>query len=198
MESEKKAAAVSRRNMAVGPWGGGGGSPWVDRSYSGVREIKLVYTSCIDSIQVLYDMNWKPFQAEKHGGNGGHQTAIVKLRYPKEFLTAVSGHYGPVVHGGGPVIRSLTLKTNQRSFGPFGVEEGTPFSFSIEGGSIVGFKGRAGWFLDAIGFRLRYPRSSSSLLGRVKQRLATMATKQLSSKNGDQQKSPTKGYKTAV
>ncbi|MQM16276.1 hypothetical protein Taro_049233 [Colocasia esculenta] len=174
-----KAVAVSRRNMAVGPWGGNGGSPWDDGSYSGVREIKLIYANGIDSIQVLYDKNGKPFQAEKRGGDGGHQTAIVKLKFPEEVLTAVSGHYGPVVHGGGPVIRSLTLKTNQGSFGPFGVEEGTPFSFPIEGGFIVGFKGRSGWFLDAIGFRVSYPRSSPRLLGRVLQRLGTLATMRL-------------------
>ncbi|KAL0397013.1 UNVERIFIED_CONTAM: Jacalin-related lectin 19 [Sesamum calycinum] len=76
-----------------------------------------------------------------------------KLQFP-EFLTTVTGHCSPVVYGGSPVIRSLTFKSNRRTFGPFGVEEGVPFSFPMEGGKIVGFKGRAGWYLDAIGFHI--------------------------------------------
>lgn len=52
------------------------------------------------------------------------------------------------------MIRSLTFKSNQRTFGPYGVEEGTPFTFSVEGGRIAGVSGRCGWYLDSIGFRL--------------------------------------------
>ncbi|XWS12037.1 hypothetical protein CRYUN_Cryun37aG0056100 [Craigia yunnanensis] len=93
------------------------------------------------------------------GGNGGavwdYETYHgIKLKLPEEFLISVSGHYCPVVHGTSPVIRSLTFKSNQRTFGPYGVEEGTPFTFSMEGGRIAGFNGRSGWFLDSIGFRL--------------------------------------------
>ncbi|XP_008806712.2 jacalin-related lectin 19 isoform X2 [Phoenix dactylifera] len=146
-----KKVAGSSKTVKVGPWGGHGGSPWDDGSYSGVREIYLVYDRCIDSIRVLYDKNGKPVLAEKHGGVGGNLTVQVKLHYPEEFLTSVSGHYSPVVHSGSPVIRSLTFKSNQRAFGPFGVEEGTPFTFPMDGGMIVGFSGRSGWYLDAIG-----------------------------------------------
>ena len=78
----------------------------------------------------------------------------IKLKYPEEYLASVSGIYCPVVYGGSPVIRSLTLKTNKRIFGPYGIEEGTPFSFPIDGGHIVGFRGKNGWYLDAIGFRI--------------------------------------------
>lgn len=66
-------------------------------------------------------------------------------------MISISGYISPVVHGGSPVIRSLTFKSNRRTFGPYGVEEGTPFSLPIEGGKIVGFKGRSGWYLDSIG-----------------------------------------------
>jgi hypothetical protein len=138
----------------LGPWGGNGGTSWDDGTYHGVREIMLVYDRCIDSIRVVYDKNGKPVTAEKHGGIGGNQTAEIKLQCPEEFLVTVSGHYCPVVHGGGPVIRSLAFKSNRRTFGPYGVEEGTPFTFSMDGGIIVGLTGRSGWHLDAIGFRL--------------------------------------------
>jgi hypothetical protein len=63
----------------------------------------------------------------------------------------VSGHYAPIAHGGSPVIRSLAFRTNLRAYGPFGAAEGTPFSFPVVGGVIVGFYGRSGWQLDAVG-----------------------------------------------
>ncbi|KAJ9568402.1 hypothetical protein OSB04_004368 [Centaurea solstitialis] len=148
------------KTIRLGPWGGNGGNYWDDGAHSGgVREITIVYGSCIDSIRVTYDEYGKPFSAEKHGGVGGSKSAQIKLRFPEEVLISVSGHYCPVVYGGSPVIRSLTLKTNQRTFGPFGVEEGTPFNFSTDGGLVVGFYGRGGWFLDSIGFYISWPKT---------------------------------------
>ncbi|OMO66382.1 Mannose-binding lectin [Corchorus olitorius] len=147
-------SSKKKMSVVVGPWGGNGGAAWDDGTYHGVREIGLVYDRCIDSIRVTYDKNGKPVTAEKHGGVGGTMMAEIKLKFPEEFLISVSGHFCPVVHGGSPVIRSLTFKSNQRTFGPYGVEEGTPFSFSVEGARIAGFNGRSGWYLDSIGFRL--------------------------------------------
>ncbi|KAM7255724.1 hypothetical protein ACFE04_008622 [Oxalis oulophora] len=140
--------------IVVGTRGGDGGTIWDDGVYHGVREIKLIYGSCIDSIQVVYDKNGKPITAPKHGGIGGSYTAEIKLQFPEEYLLSVSGHHSAVVYGGSPVIRSLTFKSNKRTFGPFGVEEGIPFTFSIDEGQIVGLKGRGGWYLDAIGFHM--------------------------------------------
>ncbi|XP_020223990.1 jacalin-related lectin 19 [Cajanus cajan] len=174
-----------KKSVTVGTWGGNGGNSWDDGSFTGVREVKLVYDHCIDSIQVVYDRNGKAFTGEKHGGVGGNKTAEIKLQFPDEFLTSVSGHYCPVVGGGSPVIRSLTLKSNRRTFGPYGVEEGTPFSFSIDGGYVVGFKGRSDWYLDAIAFTLCSPRSKS-LFQKVQKglyRLASTAPKSSSSKD---------------
>lgn len=61
----------------MGPWGGNRGNYWDDGVHSGIREIILMYSSCIDSIRVTYDNNGKPFRAEKHGGMGGTQSAHV-------------------------------------------------------------------------------------------------------------------------
>lgn len=47
------------------------------------------------------------------------------------------------------MVRSLTLQSNRKAYGPYGVEEGT--CFSMNRGKIVGFHGRSGWYLDAIG-----------------------------------------------
>ena len=48
-------------------------------------------------------------------------------------------------------VRSLELITNWRSYGPYGKEEGTPFELSAFDGKIVGFYGRSGEYLNAIG-----------------------------------------------
>lgn len=76
-DSQKKFG--KRKAIEVGPWGGNGGSTFDDGTFNGVREITLVYDSCIDSIRVEYDKHGKPISAEKHGGNGGNYTAEVSI-----------------------------------------------------------------------------------------------------------------------
>ncbi|XP_048130001.1 jacalin-related lectin 19 isoform X2 [Rhodamnia argentea] len=188
-EGKENRSEKKKKGIEVGPWGGNGGTSWDDGSYHGVREITLVFGHCIDSIRVMYDKNGKPVAGEKHGGVGGNQTAEIKLQFPDEYLVSVSGYYCPVVHGGSPVIRSLAFKSNKRSFGPFGMEHGTPFFFPVDGGRIVGFKGRSGWYLDSIGFHVSQAQPAK-LLQRVHKtfrRLASTAvSKPLStSKDGE-------------
>lgn len=79
------------------------------------------------------------------------------LDYPYEYLISISGYFGYIGHLGiaADVIRSLTLQTNRKTHGPFGMEEGTKFSFPIMGAKIVGLHGRCGWFLDAIGLYIQ-------------------------------------------
>ncbi|KAI4325326.1 hypothetical protein MLD38_030737 [Melastoma candidum] len=163
MESNREKGNGKQKIVEVGLWGGHGGSSWDDGYYDGVREIAIAFGHCIDSIQVVYDKNGKAIVAEKHGGVGGSHTAEIKLQWPDEYITCVSGHYCPVVLGGSPVIRSITIRSNKRTFGPFGVEEGMPFIFPLEGLRIVGLKGRGGWFLDAIGFHVTRARPTKML-----------------------------------
>ncbi|EXB51027.1 hypothetical protein L484_023729 [Morus notabilis] len=134
-----------------------------------------------NSRNLIYDLNGQPFTGPKHPGNepsyatvkisgkgdrdvpGGFVDAThnlshrgITLEFPYEFLVSVSGHTSvlPRLATGKDVIRSLTFKTNKKTYGPYGDEEGTPFSLPIENGLIVGFKGRSGFVLDAIGFYL--------------------------------------------
>lgn len=53
------------------------------------------------------------------------------------------------------VIRSLTLESNTKTYGPFGMEDGTKFSFPIMEAKIVGFHGSSGWFINAIGIYVK-------------------------------------------
>lgn len=75
---------------------------------------------------------------------------------PFEHLRGIKGTYGNYI--GKFVVNSLSFITNaEKIYGPYGREAGgTPFSLVIkEGGAIVGFHGRAGSFLDAIGVYLQ-------------------------------------------
>lgn len=64
------------------------------------------------------------------------------------------GYYGSLKGWGPALIKSLTLVSNKRTYGPYGTEEGTYFSLPMIGGKIVGFHGKGGWYLDAIGVHL--------------------------------------------
>lgn len=75
----------------------------------------------------------------------------VKLDFPDEYLTMIRGHYGSFVSFDQVFVRSLTFMSNKRKYGPYGVELGTVFSFPMTEGKIVGFHGRSGLYLDAIG-----------------------------------------------
>ncbi|KAJ0709632.1 putative jacalin-like lectin domain-containing protein [Helianthus annuus] len=156
-------------SIQLEPWGGNVGNYWDDGVHGGVREITLVYGTCIDSIRVTYDNDDKSFRAMKHGGMGGTKSAQIKLKFPEEILMGVSGNFCPMVYGGFPVIQSLSFKSNRRTFGPFGMEQGTPFKFFTNGGHIVSFYGRSGWVLDSIGFRLSTHKPS--LLRRIQMRI---------------------------
>ncbi|ERN01274.1 jacalin-related lectin 3 isoform X1 [Amborella trichopoda] len=145
----------SKKAVSVGPWGGQGGSPWDDGVHTGVKQIVIVHGGAIDSLRFEYDKKGQSVWSEKHGGNGGCKTDKVKLEYPEEVLTWLSGHYGPMSSGCPTIIRSLTFQTNLKKYGPFGVQQGTHFSFTMSGGKVVGFHGRSGWHLDSIGLHLK-------------------------------------------
>ena len=68
---------------------------------------------------------------------------------PDEYLTGMKGHVGEF--GGSFLVGALTLVGNRRSFGPYGTRKGPPFELPAVGGRIVGFHGRSGGLIDALG-----------------------------------------------
>ncbi|KAL1322781.1 hypothetical protein HN51_067781 [Arachis hypogaea] len=168
---------MEEKVFTIGPWGGNGGERWDDGCFSGVREIHVEHRDYIMSLTLVYDNHGKRFKATKHGGSNPKLKAKkekIKLKYPGEFLVGISGHYFPLQarDGGNPYIRSLKFISNksildpkkkrgainfvQETYGPYGVEEGTPFDFAMKDLEIVGFHGRSGWYLDSIGIHLRH------------------------------------------
>lgn len=63
----------------------------------------------------------------------------IKLDYPYEYLTSISGYTGEV--SGKVRVRSPTFQSNKRKYGPFGPEIGMHFPAQWKGGKIVGFYG---------------------------------------------------------
>lgn len=81
----------------------------------------------------------------------------INLDYPDEFLTSVSGHYNQPRRSTCS-FNSITFKSNKKSYGPYGYENGKHFSIEVPGYKIVGFHGRTGRvfeFLIAIGGHLK-------------------------------------------
>jgi hypothetical protein len=79
-------------------------------------------------------------------------TSEINFRPLLQFITEVYGTINPFGPAPAGVVKSLTITTNMERYGPFGEVEGAPFRIPVQdNGSIVGFFGRAGWYLDAFG-----------------------------------------------
>lgn len=139
--------------VPAGLWGGQGGNPWDDGVYSGVRQIIVGFGAAIDSIRIEYIRNGQSVWSARHGGAGG-KIETIRLDYPNEMLMSISGHFGEFSPSKPTAVKSLNFHTNRRRYGPFGDERGTYFSTPLTGCKVLGFQGRSGWYLDAIGVHL--------------------------------------------
>lgn len=81
----------------------------------------------------------------------------IKFDYPNEILASVCGYHGSLTgdETKGGVINSLTFYTNKGKYGPYGEETGAFFTSTNAEGKIVGFHGRSGVYLNAIGVHLQ-------------------------------------------
>lgn len=168
-----------------GPWGGEGGRPWDDGVFSGIKQIFITRGQAITSIQVEYDRNGQSVWSTKHGAGGGEATHkvidvgilifhVLRLRYlpltllmlcsfqvpfayPNEVLNCICGYYSSINRDERPkVITSLTFYTTRGKYGPYGEEIGTFFTSTTTEGKVVGFHGRSGLYLDAIGVHMQH------------------------------------------
>ncbi|XP_024972819.1 jacalin-related lectin 3-like [Cynara cardunculus var. scolymus] len=139
--------------ISLGPWGGPKGKIWNFMPQGFIKKISIKHGGVIDSIK---------FQSESasfFGGKGGNQTDRICIDYPDEYLVSING----TVYGGFDVVMSLCFVTNKNRYGPYGSDTGTRFSYNGKGGIIVGFHGRVGKYLDAVGI---YVMPKSFVLGR--------------------------------
>jgi hypothetical protein len=128
--------------------GGGGGSPFTDKDVAqGARisEIRVRAGDRIDGIQAVYTLsNGSVIEGSWHGGQGGR---LASFRLDSdEYIVALSGRAGEQ-------IDSLAIITNKRSSAVFGGRGGSrDYRIGVPSGyRAIGFAGRAGDMLDAIG-----------------------------------------------
>ncbi len=139
-----RAAQISQTNLA----GGGGGSAFADgEAPAGARiaEVRVRAGDRIDSVQIVYRLpDGRLFDGARHGGTGGNERSF-RLR-PDEYITGLSGRCGDGVD-------SLRIHTNLRTSELYGGRGGDR-DFRLEvprGAEVLGFTGRAGEYLDAVG-----------------------------------------------
>ncbi|CAN6372835.1 unnamed protein product [Urochloa humidicola] len=140
----------------IGPWGGKGGAPQDITDASTIKHLESITIRSglvVDSIQYSYvDYAGQTHSAGPWGSSGGGPQTIQLA--DSEFVTQVSGTTG--IFNGATLVTSIKFVTNLKTYGPWGQENGTPFTVPVQpNGRVVGFFGRGGLYLDAIGLYVR-------------------------------------------
>ncbi|MEO8135639.1 MAG: jacalin-like lectin [Betaproteobacteria bacterium] len=129
--------------------GGPGGTAFVDRPPAGVRigAIAIQAGGWIDSVGVVYETSdGRRYASQRHGGSGGGP-CVITLE-PDERILAIQGHHGAF-------IESIQLITTRRQSRICGRPGGAQYRIDVPPNhSVVGFAGRAGLYVDAIGLSL--------------------------------------------
>ncbi|KAD7477830.1 hypothetical protein E3N88_00966 [Mikania micrantha] len=90
----------------------------------------------------------------KVGGWAGGQTVSEVTFEIDEEIIGIKGSIG--TRGGYTIISSVSFETNKRSFGPFGAtSDSHVFTIPWDKGSLVGFYGIAGSYIDGIGIYVK-------------------------------------------
>ncbi|XP_010545658.1 PREDICTED: nitrile-specifier protein 2-like [Tarenaya hassleriana] len=131
--------------------GGNGGESWDDGAHDGVRKV-LVGQGDSSVVYVK-------FEYEKGGEIVARDHGKRTLLEPEEFvlgqdeyISSVEVYYEKVYGSSSEVIMALIFKTSKgRTSQPFGIVSGTKAVLDGKGGKLLGFHGRAGEALNAIG-----------------------------------------------
>ncbi len=136
--------------VILGPSGGVGGTPFDDEpplEQPRIREVRVWSGACVEAMQLVLDIDGEAVERPRRG-QGSESFGVVKLA-PGEVITEIYGRYGSYVE-------SLTFRTSRGQVRRFGGQKGAQefVYLAPEGFHIVGFWGRAGRVLDAIGVHL--------------------------------------------
>ncbi|TXG52231.1 hypothetical protein EZV62_021400 [Acer yangbiense] len=143
----------------AGPWGGNSGKPFDDGIFTAIKHVYVhVGSGSIDAIQLLYqNKDGCSIMSKRHGGGLVDTIHRIKLDCSSEYLVGIMGFSGPIDgNGGSEALRSITFYSNKGKYGPFGPEIRKAFSSTLSNGKVVGFHGRSGVYLDAIGVHMEY------------------------------------------
>ncbi|KAL8201805.1 hypothetical protein R6Q57_010952 [Mikania cordata] len=144
--------------IRVGIWGKQGGSPHNNWSFELEQGHKLHKITIDHGDDVIYSLMFTTkcrdifHTSNKVGGwNGGQTVSEVTFEIDEEII-GIKGSVG--TRGGHTIISSLFFETNKRTHGPFGgASDAHVFSipWDKDKGSLVGFYGIAGYYIDGIG-----------------------------------------------
>nr|WGG26897.1 mannose-binding lectin [Convolvulus arvensis] len=137
-----------------GPWGNNGGNFWSFRPVNKINQIVITYSAGNNPIALTFSATKADGSKDTItvGGAGpdsitGTDTVDIGA---DEYVTGISGTFG--IYLDNNVLRSIKFITNLKAYGPYGPNVGTPFSsVNVVGNEIVGFLGRSGYYVDAIG-----------------------------------------------
>ncbi|KAJ0804969.1 putative jacalin-like lectin domain-containing protein [Helianthus annuus] len=148
-----------------GPWGGSKGQKWVYMPQGSIEKIIVRHGTVLDSIEFQTNCSKGEPQSslfgDKFSGTISKVTTI-SMDFPNEYLMSISGTVGSIVAYDVVVVKSICFKTNLNLYGPYGIDDGTAFSYEVKDEVIVGFHGRADdSYLIAIGVYV-IPKSPAS------------------------------------
>ncbi|KAK1578892.1 hypothetical protein Q3G72_033927 [Acer saccharum] len=145
-----------RGTVKLGSWGGPGGVTWDFNpgSDSSITEIVIAHGDIVDSVSFksFNRTTGKTVSSGKLGGSGGVIDKISINGKSGEYLTSIRGTTNDFL--GIFVVESLTFHTNHNNYGPYGLTNGSAFNIPLENGEVVGFFGRSGIYVDALGIRV--------------------------------------------
>ncbi|KAK1555178.1 hypothetical protein Q3G72_022999 [Acer saccharum] len=146
--------------IELGPWGGNyTAKPWDDGAFLAINQVDVhVKNGILLGIQLRYQTkNGNSVNSERHGDKSGDVLYRIKLDSSSEYLIGIMGYYRPIeANGGFEAVCSLSFYTNKGKYGPFGDQIGMFFSSPVTNGKIIGFHGRSGDYLDALGVHMEY------------------------------------------
>ncbi|GJT24311.1 mannose/glucose-specific lectin-like protein [Tanacetum coccineum] len=140
-----------------------GGSPWsfLLENNQKLRKIIIDHKEWIYSVTFIAEDINGSFVTQQYGGSMGtsnHKLSEIILDVDEEVI-GISGTVGTSIWDNKPilVISSLYFKTNKNNYGVYGQPKNvnSEFSKSWVVGSLAGFHGRSGAYLDAFGCSLK-------------------------------------------
>jgi hypothetical protein len=145
-----------------GPSGGSGGAEFSDDAIPDagkITEVRIRAGARIDAIQIVFETrhHGDVHEMPQNGGNGGSLQVITLDA--DEFLIGLEGTVAKTPSKRpNHTVHRIRLRTNKQLFQTFGGDGEESYDFRYEappGTEIVGFTGRAGSELDAVGVIFR-------------------------------------------
>jgi hypothetical protein len=139
---------IPDRFYEMGTVGGGGGEPFEFRTPTDAKLLSVQVNAgdYVDGLTFRYLLNSGEIKSVHFGGNGGRFHPTVSLENVK--LTGISGRYGRVID---KLKLHYSDGSTSQEYGGGGGDDDFSFQVSKKGDEVIGFFGRNGRLIDALG-----------------------------------------------